>query len=107
MTVAEVRKRIRGLKPEVQKSVVCSLVGHSLIVTACFGYIYCGRCGAQIADKLGGGGYANAEKCVQVGHNCPTCKANFKKLTWRDKFLAPDPFKKSPRPAKGEGSQKP
>jgi hypothetical protein len=91
MTAAEVRKRIRGLKPEQQRSVVCSLVGHSRIVEGCFDYVHCGRCGAQIGDQLAGV-YNGAPESVRIGHNCATCRANYKKLTWRDKFLAKDPF---------------
>lgn len=94
VTFAEVRSRVRGLTTEAARSVVCALVGHSRIVTACFGYINCHRCGAQVADKLGGSGYSQAEKCVQVGHNCATCRANFKAMGWRDKYLTPNPFKK-------------
>lgn len=29
---------------------------------------------------------------VRVGHNCPTCRANYEKLGWEDKILTPDPF---------------
>lgn len=92
MTRAEVLKRIRGLTLEQKRAVVCSLVGHSRIVTGCFGYVYCGRCEARIADALGGLN-ADAENQVRVGHNCKTCRANYKKLDWRHKLLAPDPFK--------------
>lgn len=28
----------------------------------------------------------------RVGHNCPTCRANYEKLGWEDKILTPDPF---------------
>ena len=93
MTKQEVQKRIKGLPKEQRNSVVCSLIGHSNIVTACFGYIHCGRCEAQIADKLGGAGYAKAETCVQVGHNCAVCRKNYKDMDWRDKWLVPNPFK--------------
>lgn len=94
MTRAEVTNRIKGLSPAQRRSVTCSLIGHSRIVTACFGYINCGRCGAQIADKLGGAGYAEAPNCVQVGHNCRDCRKNFRRMDWKDKFLTPNPFKK-------------
>jgi len=70
------------------------LIGHSLIVEACFGYIHCGRCGEQIADKLTGS-FMGAPDCVQIGHNCKTCRANYKKLDWRHKLYVPDPFKKT------------
>lgn len=92
MTFKEVKDKLRSIPKERQAAVVCALVGHSRIVSACFGYITCERCGEQIADKLGGSGYAQAKTCVQVGHNCTTCQRNYKRITWRDKFLVPNPF---------------
>lgn len=78
-----------------RNSVVCSLIGHSNIQTGFFGYIYCGRCGDQVGDTLGGV-YSN-EKSVMVGHNCKTCRKNYKKLTWKDKLYAPtNPLKEKP-----------
>lgn len=94
MTRAEVLKRIKGLSGAQRRSVVCSLVGHSRIVTAFFGYINCARCGEQIADKLGGAGFAEAPNCVQVGHNCAICRKNFRRMGWKDKLLTTNPFKK-------------
>jgi hypothetical protein len=94
MTLAEVKARIKGLSLEQKKAMVCALVGHSLITTACFGYVYCARCDAQIADQLGGG-FANAEKSVRVGHKCKTCRKNYAAMEWKDRFLAPDPFAKA------------
>ena len=75
---------------EQKKEVVCALVGHSNIEEYCFGYVSCSRCGTQIGDTLAGS-YEN-KKQVVVGHNCETCRANYKKLNWRDTYLAPDPF---------------
>ena len=46
--------------------------------------------GGQIGDVLGGYFYDPLE--VRVGHNCPTCRANYEKLGWKDKILTPDPF---------------
>lgn len=80
-----------SLDEEQKKQVVCSLIGHSMIQTAFFGYYYCARCGAQVGDSLGSI-YPAAKRIVIVGHKCPTCKENFKKLTWRDKVLCLDPF---------------
>jgi len=80
-----------NLDEEQKKKVTCSLIGHSLIQTSCFGYYYYARCGSQVGDSLGSV-YLNAEKTVIVGHNCPTCKENYDKLTWKDKVLCPDPF---------------
>lgn len=93
MTKEEYEKKIAALEPldeEKRKSVTCALLGHSHITTGCFGYIYCARCGEQIGDVLGGCFYDPLE--VRVGHNCPVCRANYKKLGWEDKILTPDPF---------------
>lgn len=81
-----------GVTDEDQKKeITCSLIGHSRIQTFCFGYYNCARCGDQVGDSLGGY-YPGAADAVIVGHKCPTCEANFKKLTWRDKVFCPDPF---------------
>lgn len=72
--------------------VICVLIGHSRIVNSCFGYVYCGRCKIQIADELAGAGLANAIDTVRVGHNCETCRANYAKMNWRDKFMVSYPF---------------
>lgn len=79
------------LDKEQRNSVVCSIIGHSRIITTFFGYIYCARCNAQIGDSLGG--YFDGSKHVIVGHNCEACRENFKSLTWQDKLYSPDPFK--------------
>jgi len=71
--------------------IFCVLFGHSNIVSSCMGYVSCGRCGTQMGDTLAGS-YRNS-KAVFVGHNCDICKANYKKLTWKDKLFCPDPFK--------------
>ena len=76
-----------------RNGIVCALIGHSKTQTYCFGYHNCARCGAQLGDSLAGA--YSAEKVVLVGHeggNCPTCHANYEKLTWRDKIFTPDPF---------------
>lgn len=78
-----------------KKAVLCSLVGHSNITEGCFGYVHCARCGAQIGDSLAGV-YSN-DKEVRVGHNCRTCRKNYRALTWRDKWMTPNPFKKEKR----------
>lgn len=95
MTQSAVRTLLAKVPKDSKAKIVCSLIGHSRIVSACFGYIHCGRCEAQIADKLGGSGYSQAESCVQIGHNCKTCRANYKKMDWRDKWLTPNPFKEA------------
>lgn len=86
----EVEARIRGLKPEQAKAVVCALVGHSRIVTMCMGYVHCARCEAQIGDTIGGA--STTKENVIVGHACDTCRANFARCDWTDTFMAPDPF---------------
>jgi ribosomal protein L37AE/L43A len=91
MTEKEVLRRIKGLDEGTQKKMVCALVGHSRIQEISFYYYYCARCGAQVGDSLGGC-YPEAKNVVVVGHNCDTCKENYKKFDWQDKFLAPDPF---------------
>lgn len=68
MTRKEYEKKIAALEPldeERRKSVTCALLGRG-----CF--------------------YDPLE--VRVGHNCPTCRANYEKLGWEDKILTPDPF---------------
>ncbi|MFV0551028.1 MAG: hypothetical protein ACK5L6_03775 [Anaerorhabdus sp.] len=73
------------------KKIFCVLFGHSNIVENCFGYRYCSRCGEQVGDSLGGNYYNPKE--VIVGHNCDVCRENYKKMSWKDKFLCPNPFK--------------
>lgn len=87
MKKSEVISRIKGLKGEQRKATICALIGHSNIVTTCFGYVGCGRCKAQIGDTLAGC-YSN-EKAVIVGHDCKVCRKNFKRLTWQDLLEAP------------------
>lgn len=98
ITKSEVMRRVSHFPKAKRPAAVCLLVGHSKIVTACFGYIYCARCGDQIADKLAGT-YSDAETCVQVAHNCELCRKNYKAMDWRDKYLAPDPFALASSPA--------
>lgn len=94
MNEAEVLEKLKllDLKDDDQRNkVVCSLIGHSNIVSTCFGYVYCGRCNEQIGDSLGS--YFDGSKVVIIGHNCNTCRENYKALTWKDKLFCPDPFK--------------
>ena len=83
-------KSVEPISEEQKKSIVCSLIGHSRIVSACFGYIHCGRCDTQIGDTLGGA--YNASENVVIGPKCDKCVENMKKMTWKDKFLVEDPF---------------
>jgi len=73
------------------KKTFCTWTRHSRIHTNCFGYKYCARCGEQVGDSLAG--YYYDENTVVIGHNCPKCFENYKKLSWIDKFLTPYPFK--------------
>jgi hypothetical protein len=93
LTKVDVKRRIEGLDDETAKATVCGLVGHSRIQTGGFGYYYCGRCGTQVGDTLASD-YRGAKKAVLVGHDCEVCRTNAKALTWRDTFLAPNPFSK-------------
>jgi len=80
-----------NLTDESQRNkIVCALIGHSQIVSTCFGYYYCGRCGAKIGDKLAG--MFDDSKCVIIGHNCEICKENYKNLTWKDTIYCAEPF---------------
>ena len=76
-----------------RNKIVCSLIGHSRISTMCFGYRHCGRCEDLLGDSLGGADYGK-EESVLIGHNCPTCKKNYKKCTWKDKLFVKNPFTK-------------
>lgn len=87
LTFAEVEYRVRGLPQDIAARTVCALVGHSRVQTQCFGYYSCFRCQRQVGDNLLGG-YAWATKVVIPGHDCSICRANEKKLTWRDLFLS-------------------
>ncbi len=75
------------------RQIVCVFLGHSRIVTNCFGYKNCYRCGDQIGDTLAAS-FDMTDK-VLVGHDCEKCHANYKALTWRDKLLTPKPFKEA------------
>jgi len=87
LTKKEVMAKIKALgdiTKEQRNSIVCSLIGHSGIVTTCFGYVSCARCGEQIGDTLGG--CFSLKDCAIVGHNCSACLANYKRMDWRDKL---------------------
>jgi hypothetical protein len=90
MTKKEFLKKIKAVEPEddeQRNDIACSLIGHSKIVHYCFGEITCARCDDRIGDTLMGA--YSAKENVIVGHNCDDCRANYKKLTWRDKIYAP------------------
>lgn len=77
---------------EQRNKIVCALIGHSKISTYCFGYRYCGRCGALVGDSLGGSDYGKL-KAVIIGHICSLCKKNYKMCTWKDKLYVANPFR--------------
>jgi hypothetical protein len=96
MTKKELEEKLAALgkiSDEKKRDVVCALIGHSDIITMCFGYVNCARCGAQIGDTLGGS--SDISGCVVVGRHrrdkriCRSCKKNFKKMDWKDKYLLP------------------
>jgi len=89
----EVMKKIPIKDKEQRNNIICSLIGHSRICTTCIGYRYCGRCGDQLGDSLGSMDFGN-KSAVLIGHNCPTCRKNYKKCTWKDKLYVKNPFTK-------------
>lgn len=100
MTKAELQKKLKALgkiKPAQRKEIACSLIGHSRIISMCFGYVHCGRCEAQIGDRLGG--YFDTTHSVMIGHNCEMCRENYEAMDWKDKFLVANPFAEAIRAA--------
>ncbi len=93
MNQKELLKRLKGLDEDTQKQVACALIGHSRIRKTCFGYIYCGRCGAQVGDALGS--IYDGGNDVFIGHNCPKCHKNYDALSWEHKFMVSDPFEEA------------
>lgn len=90
MTLEQVQAALERIPDGARPATVCAMIGHSRVITAFFGYVHCARCEAQIGDALGG--VFDATGTVIVGHDCKTCRANAPTLTWRDTFMAPDPF---------------
>ena len=86
--MTEFHKRAKKMLDKV-KSIFCAAFRHSNIESICFGYHYCERCGVQVGDTLMGV-YENNSAFI-IGHNCDTCKENWKKLTFVDKFLVTIP----------------
>lgn len=89
----EVLKKIHIENTKQRNKIVCALIGHSKICTACFGYRYCGRCSTQLGDSLGSID-SGVEEAVIIEHNCKACKENYKKCTWKDKIYVKNPFTK-------------
>lgn len=96
MTKKELMAKLKAMgkiTKEQRNNIVCSLIGHSMIQEFCWGYFTCGRCGTQLGDNLAG--VYDGTDVVIIGHDCKKCKANYKKLTWRDKIYVPNPFKEA------------
>lgn len=89
----EVLSKIPITDKSQRNDIICSLIGHSKICTTCWGYRYCGRCGAQLGDSLGSIDFG-VKEAVIVGHNCKVCRENYKKCDWRDKLYVKNPFNK-------------
>ena len=95
MTKKELIEKLKLLNlndPEQEKGIICQLIGHSNIVSTCFGYVHCGRCDDQLGDTLGGV-YPLGNKVI-IGHDCDVCRSNYKKMGWEDKFRVLNPFSK-------------
>ena len=88
VTEEVVCQRVLGMPLDTQRSIVCAIVGHSKVQTVFFGYYNCARCGEQVGDKLGS--VYDDKEVVVVGHDCPVCRANAAKLTWKDTLLLPE-----------------
>lgn len=94
LTKKELTEKVKALgdiTEDQRNRVVCSLIGHSAIISMCFGYVHCGRCDEQIGDRLAG--VFDTTDSVFVGHNCETCRKNYKALGWKDKIYVPNPLK--------------
>ncbi len=87
LTKQAVRALVAKVPANRRAATICALVGHSRIITTCFGYVSCGRCEDQIGDTLAS--VFDTTKCVIVGHDCPKCRENGKALTWKDTLGIP------------------
>ena len=86
------------------KAVFCALFGHSRIVNTFWGEVTCGRCKVVVGDTLAGI-YSMLDKVI-LGHDCETCRKNFKALNWKDKLFTPNPFTRSNTEAVTESGEK-
>lgn len=76
------------LTQEQKNAIYCVKYGHSKIVSACFGYINCERCGQQLGDTLAS--TYNLDDHVVIGHvgrqlNGCNCTENYRNLPAVDK----------------------
>ena len=92
MTLEEVKSRIAGLDKEAQQKMVCAMVGHSRLLTQCFGYHYCARCDAQVGDSLGGS-FSDPDNKIGlaiINCACEKCSSSYANFTWKDLFMVPE-----------------
>lgn len=90
MTKKELMKKLKAVEPDSKdqrNEIVCSLIGHSRIRTFFFGYNYCGRCGTQLGDSLGGV-WKQTDEYIE-GHDDEDCLKALLKMDWRDKLYVP------------------
>ena len=89
MALKEVKSRIGGIDEEVQQKMVCAMVGHSRLLTQCFGYHHCARCGAQVGDSLGGSfrDVDNKMGLTIINCACEKCSTSYAAFTWKDLFM--------------------
>lgn len=81
----QVQERIAGLDMEVQRKMVCALIGHTRLLNGCFGYHHCARCGELVGDSLGGAFSAPTQ--VVIGCKCNDCRERFLSFDWKDTFM--------------------
>ena len=71
--------------------IYCAISGkHTYFITSFFGYQYCGRCGSQIGDTLGGVGIGY-EIGIDEHHpkNCKSCNKIRKSWVGVDRMIKP------------------
>lgn len=106
MTQEELEQKLAalgGISDEQRCSVACSLIGHSHYVTTCFGYQYCGRCGAQIGDTLGGIGRRGVVSAQHLRWgDCEECEKARPSLTWVDTYLLTEEAQAAPFATRAE-----
>ena len=66
------------LTKEQKIRIYCVKHGHANYVYKCWGYVYCGRCEAQIGDQLVIG--FDTKKLMVIGHKCKVCNSIRKNL---------------------------
>lgn len=108
MTEKQLETKIKLIEPkdkETRNSLVCALIGHSRIRTFFFGYNYCGRCGAELGDSLGGA-WEQTDEYIE-GHDDPDCLEALSKMGWQDKLYVPKKlYVRTPTNSKNKGDKK-